>query len=490
MAGLSTALSSALSGLMVTSSQSAVASKNVTRASDDGYTRKILGLTTDLFGNVRAGNVTRTAEKKLIDSVNASSSDQAGKTAIYDALERLAETIGDVEADGSVAWGITQLQATLAEYAANPSSLPMASQTIAAASTLAQSLNMAAETVATVRQEADTAIAASVSNINTILGKIQELNTQITSGKQSEVSVPDLMDERDALIKQLSSEMGVRTLAKPNNGIAIYTDSGATLFDVSARAVTFAANGAIAPGVTGNAVYVDGVQVTGAGSPMPLQRGSIVANVTIRDQLAMTYEAQLDEVARGLVQLFAETDQSDPPTLDAATGLFSYNGSPTVPPTGTRYPGMAAQLRVNVLFDASKGGNPMLLRDGGANGAAYVYNSEGETGFQARLDSLTSLLSQNQSFDPSSGLSGSAPILSFSTQSAGWLEQRRSAAARDLDSSQATLQRASEALSRKSGVNIDEEMATLLSLEKSYQASAKVMTTVDNMLSILMDIVR
>jgi flagellar hook-associated protein 1 FlgK len=49
--------------------------------------------------------------------------------------------------------------------------------------------------------------------------------------------------------------------------------------------------------------------------------------------------------------------------------------------------------------------------------------------------------------------------------------------------------RASEALLRKTGVNIDEEMAAMLDLEKSYQASSKVIAAVDGMLQTLLDVV-
>ncbi len=46
--------------------------------------------------------------------------------------------------------------------------------------------------------------------------------------------------------------------------------------------------------------------------------------------------------------------------------------------------------------------------------------------------------------------------------------------------------RTSAALSNETGVNIDEEMALLLDLEHSYQASARLISAVDDMLSTLL----
>ena len=40
------------------------------------------------------------------------------------------------------------------------------------------------------------------------------------------------------------------------------------------------------------------------------------------------------------------------------------------------------------------------------------------------------------------------------------------------------------------GVNIDEEMSAILDLEKSYQASAKIIAAIDSMLNSLMEAIR
>jgi flagellar hook-associated protein 1 FlgK len=56
----------------------------------------------------------------------------------------------------------------------------------------------------------------------------------------------------------------------------------------------------------------------------------------------------------------------------------------------------------------------------------------------------------------------------------------------DADYKNALLQRSSEALSNATGVNLDEEMTLLLELERSYQASTRLITTIDNMLGSLL----
>ena len=48
------------------------------------------------------------------------------------------------------------------------------------------------------------------------------------------------------------------------------------------------------------------------------------------------------------------------------------------------------------------------------------------------------------------------------------------------------LSRSTDALSSATGVNLDEEMTLLLDLERSYQASSKLITTIDNMYGALL----
>lgn len=83
-----------------------------------------------------------------------------------------------------------------------------------------------------------------------------------------------------------------------------------------------------------------------------------------------------------------------------------------------------------------------------------------------------------------------ASLKTFASLTIGQVESTRRAAQQGLDMANATRSRTGDALSRISGVNIDQEMAALLELEKSYQAASKVLATVDSLLMRLMDSIR
>jgi flagellar hook-associated protein 1 FlgK len=77
--------------------------------------------------------------------------------------------------------------------------------------------------------------------------------------------------------------------------------------------------------------------------------------------------------------------------------------------------------------------------------------------------------------------------MTYSTNAISSFEAARKDASDAADNKNALMTRTQQALSNSTGVNIDEEMSMMLDLEHSYQASARMISTVDNMLSALMN---
>ena len=490
MTSLSSALSSALSGLLVTSGQSALVSRNVTRAGDADYSRRDVGLTLARDGNVRLAAYTRSSDHGLQDRVLRTTSELGDRQITSDALSSLSSIVGDPQDNSSVAAGLYALQQSVRDFQNNPSSRTFSAVAISDARSLATRLNSSSQQISTVRAEAHAGVQSSVTKINSLLSELKVVDTSIRSGKAGTEAYLDDLDKRDGVLRQLSQEIGLRTVSKSDGGIAVYTDGGITLFDVVPRQVEMRASGPLLPGTPGPAVIIDGVQISGSNTAMSAINGKLVAHLTVRDDTTLTYEAQMDETARALISLFAESDQGVPATLPPATGLFTYSGAPALPLASTQLPGLASQVKINSLFDDRLGGNPMLLRDGGSNGASYVNNSLGESGYQQRLAAIANAFDAPFSFDPSAKLGTPSTIKAFAESSAGRIAADKAEASGALDKIKASHQRWTEASLRVTGVNLDEEMASLLSLEKSYQASAKVMTTIDQMFAVLVGIVR
>lgn len=489
MSTLSSALSLALSGLSVTSSQAALASRNVNSASAEGYTRKTAEIHVLPGGAPTVAGYQRSTDKALADKLLGATSTALEKDGLLAALTRLSQLTGDPAQDDSLSSALGKLQQALTASASSPADSTLALSALEASRTVAAKLNAAAKEADSVRADADAGMAESANRINSLLQSFKTANDTIVRGTGSPEELAETLDQRDTILRQLSEEVGIRTVTRPNNDVLIFATGGAVLFEGTPRSVSFQQTQPLGAGDSGAAVLIDGVPVTGDAATMPITGGKLSAAAQVRDQLAPKFISQLDEIARGLIEAFAEQDQSPAPSLPDAAGLFVDPGS-GLPASGSAPKGIAGRLVINALADPEQGGSTAYLRDGGFGGAAYVYNSSGASGFQTRLKQMADSLDTAMSFDASSGLPASASLKELTSQSSAWVEARRKAANNAADAASAVRVRASDSLQKISGVSIDAEMASLLDLEKSYQAASKIITIVDAMLATLLEAVR
>jgi len=89
-------------------------------------------------------------------------------------------------------------------------------------------------------------------------------------------------------------------------------------------------------------------------------------------------------------------------------------------------------------------------------------------------------------YDPTANGGNNKSLLDFSSASISSLEAKRQSATQTNEYNGILASRASDAISNATGVNIDTEMQSLLDLEHSYSASARIISTIDSMLKELL----
>ncbi|TPI80507.1 flagellar hook-associated protein FlgK [Mesorhizobium sp. B2-8-9] len=480
---LSSALSIAQSALLATSKQTSVVSRNVADASNPDYTRRIAVVTSTAPG-ARAVEIQRAANELLFRQNLSALSAWSGQSALYNGMDQLELSVNGVDNASSPSTAIAKLQQSLQLYATTPSNQNLGTSVIDAAKQVVNSLNSGTKAIQDFRTQADSQIATAVDDLNSLLGQFQDANKAVISGTRSGTDVSDALDQRDALLKKISEYVPVSTFTRGDNDMVVTTKDGTTLFETVPRSVTFAPSAGYSAGTPGNTVYIDNVPVSAGTGDNATADGKLAGLLKLRDGVASTMQSQLDEIARGLITAFAETAPSQP----NAAGLFTWSGAPAIPAAGTLVDGLAGSIGVNAAFDPSAGGNPALLRDGGANGAAYVVNT-GNASYSDLLIGYGNKLDQPMAFDPSAGIAVSSGVSDYAANAIGWFEGVRQQASTNADSKQALAARTAEALSNDTGVNIDQEMSLLLDLEHTYQASAHMMKTVSDMLDALMSAV-
>ncbi len=165
------------------------------------------------------------------------------------------------------------------------------------------------------------------------------------------------------------------------------------------------------------------------------------------------------------------------PLFTDGNGL--YTGAITA--AGQQSVGLAARIRVNSQIV----GDPAKL---------VQYNATTTSGDTKRPDFLYQQLTAGKSlYSPSTGFGTStlpfqATLSNFSQQIASAQGQAADTAKQIADGQDVVLSTLQQKFNSQSGVNIDEEMAHLLSLQNSYAANARVMSTVKQMFDTLMQV--
>lgn len=447
--------------------QSAVTSKNIANASNPNYARRAAILATATSG-ATVVETQRAQNEALLKQNLLSISKSSGQDTLLAGLTQMKMMMGGEDYEIAPSTYLAKLRDNLQTFADKPSEISLAETVVSDAIDVANSLNSTSNALQKLRAEADADIDTAVTELNRLLSEFKTYNDKVRLGTAAGTDVNDALDQRDKLLTEISGIVGVTAVNRTHNDLALYTSDGTVLFETVPRIVSFQPTTTFTAAVDGNQVLIDGVPVqAGAGGNTSAQ-GTIAALLQIRDYVAPTFQKQLDEVARGVIEVFSE---------GGVEGLFISNGLPAVTD-----PGLAAVIRVNPDVISSEGGSPTKLRDG----INAVYNTGNNASFSDLLNGYTSAFEAPMSFDPDASIETTTTLLSFSTSSVGWLEEIRRAATTAGDDKAALLGRTQEALLNVTAVSLDEELALLLDLEQSYKASAKLVAAVDEMIAALL----
>ncbi|MEM8852383.1 MAG: flagellar hook-associated protein FlgK [Pseudomonadota bacterium] len=458
---LDVAANIARQSLIATQSQIALSGRNVAAASDPDRSRAYAVTATTVDGGVAITQIRRAEDAALYATMIRATASAAERDAVLIGLQELAVTVGDPQDGVSPAARIGDLRAAIADYANAPDDPLFGKAAVERAHDLADGLNRAANDVNLLRERADQAMAEGVGEVNRLLAEFDAANTAVTRATALGNDATMDLDRRDGIVSELSQYLGVTTLTRENNDMALFTDGGITLFDKEARSVTMQRTTVFTAATVGGTVFVDGLPITGDDAPMPSEGGSIVGWASVRDTHAVTYRLQLDEIARTLTEVY-----------DDGVGSLFVNAGP---------PDYAGTLAVNPSVDPAQGGTVENLRDGTGNPSGFAAYSD-------RLLQLDDDLGAIAAFDPNAELGANTTVQSFASGSVGWLEGLRSTVTGQATTERAILARASDALSRATGVNMDDEFAQQLEIERNFAASSRLLGIIDDMYESLLRI--
>lgn len=482
---LTSALSSAMSGLRATGRGSEIVSSNIANANTPGYVRRSLSISSDTNGagiGVRVNGVVRHVDQQLINDRRLAGAETGYRAATTGALTRIEDLIGTPDSAGSLAARVADFEQSLITASSRPDATERLTAAAFAARDLAASVNSLAEGIQDSRTRADRAIAEQVAQLNDALKGVETLNAQIVSYVARDNDTASLMDQRQQLIDEISEMVPLRTIPRDQGAVALYSTGGAILLEGRAVEVGFdpantvTAYASIDDG-TLSGLTLNGVSINTSSAHGRLHGGTLGAQFEIRDEIAPDAQAQVDAIARDLIERFEDTTV-DPTLAPGDAGLFTDAGSPL---DATTEVGLSTRLSLNALVDPAQGGESWRMRDGlGAVGPGEAGDA---TLLNTLADALTMIRPQSSGDFGATALDLSGVVARFSSQ----VGSDRLRADRQLSFASAQLSELVQ-LELAGGVDTDVEIQNLMILEQAYAANARVITTVDEMFDTLMRI--
>lgn len=483
---LSGTLSSALSGLNVSSRAAELVATNIANATTPGYARRDLLVGARSLGGTGLGaqvnGVLRVTDRVLLSDRRIAQAAAAGHDARAAFLAAIETVIGTPQDATSLGGRIGALDAALLAAASHPNSEARLGEVLASARGLAAHLGQAATAVQEQRLRADAGIAQDVATLNDTLAKIAAMNGQIRSHVGAGRDASALMDQRQALVDQLSAIVPLREVARDDGQIALVTTGGAMLLDGRPAVFGFAPAGVVTADMTLASGALSGLTLNGRPLAMTddagmLAGGTLAAGFSVRDDLAPAAQAQLDALARDLMGRFSDP-AVDSTLVPGAPGLFTDGGAAFDPSLET---GLAQRLAINARADPSQGGALWRLRDGlGAT-------APGPPAISSLLTALQGALTT--AITPASGgfMAGARSFATLASDMLSGIATARLSAEGEASFSTAKAELL-QVLELEMGVDTDQQMQQLLVIEQAYAANAKVVKTVDEMIQMLLGI--
>ena len=334
--GLTTSLTNAVSGLRINQDSLDIVSRNIANSGTPGYHKQSLNIVdynTQSSTYARSIGTNRAFNASLQSYYTRQVSDTSNSTVQASYLDRLQGFLGKPGSAGSLDTIFGQLQNAMQGIATSPDDYTSRSQAVAAAQTMAETLNRLSGTIQGMRQETEGQIAADVHNLNGMLNSLSEVNGRMLDLGMTDGARAALLDQRDRLVSSVAELIDVRADYRGDGTVSLMTRSGVGLLDNGVSTFTFESAGNLSP----NSVFDPDPAQTKVGkmtltTPSGLtidlvtqgviQGGELGGLITLRDKTLVEAQEQLDEIASGLAQAFSTIKEPGTAvTSGAATGF-------------------------------------------------------------------------------------------------------------------------------------------------------------------------
>jgi len=467
MGGLATALNTAKLTLSANRKGIEVAGNNISNVNTPGYSRQrmLLGDTPSVeYGGVFIGQGVRVEDIRREQNVFIQAQ-LVSKNADQGFANSQSVPLAEVERiisinESSLTFEIDEFFDSWQELSNNPSGQIERQIVLQNGELLAESFNEVSTQLDNAQENINSILLSKVDGINAKLKEVADLNQRISTIEAMGLSPNSFLDQRDLLLQEISQSLGITSYASGNGMVSVQLPSGLPLVD-------------------GQTAYSLSAQRLNGKVELSLQYGSSNATLDaskvggeikgllqVRDNFIPAVRSDVDRLAYSIVNAVNGVHQAGTDLAGGAGGLF-FNAPAVVPPPGNPWDGMANSMsmllgedetdRVAAGTGGGVGDNRNALAMVGLQQAAAV-GSDTFSEFYGKLAARVGLEVQQNELT--------------------------------LGGTEDALVQLNNLRDSTVGVSIEEEMISLVQYQQGFEAAAKLLSTVDEMMESILALKR
>ena len=460
MPGIYGILNVASRALLVQQRAIDITGHNIANVNTPGYTRQRVNMETGVpipFGSgmigsgVRATEIQRIHDRFLGMQINIENQNLSKWEARKGALER-SEIIFNESSGYGLNQAMSEYWGAWQDLANNPAGHTERMGLLATGETLAGTLNGLYAELEQLQKDLDTNIAGTVDQINLITEQIADLNQKVSQAEVSGQNANDYRDQRELLLNELSSMIDVNSFEDGEGKVTVLTGGGRPLVQ---------SNASWDLSTQMNAGFHDVVWTDRDGNTVDITQdisgGKLKGWLEARDTTIPDYMTRLDTLAGEMIAQVNAVHQGGF-ALDGSTGRDFFSGS------------SASDIAVNtaivndvdlIAASGTLGGVPG--DNSNAIAVADLQNTLTVGGTATFDDYYNALVS-----DVGRGVQTATYNFEHQADMMTHMENYRESI---------------------SGVSLDEEMVNLVKYEHAYQAAAKLVTAMDELLNTVINMI-
>jgi len=444
-------------------------SQNIANVDTPGYSREEAVLQTStpmpspvgLLGNgVKVTEVRRFVDNYLNDTIQQKNTDVQFQQTSEQYLQQMESVLN--EDNSQLTQTITGFFNAWQDLSTDPASVPPRVSVEAQGENLARSVRSVYTDLRGLQNEINNTVGQEVDNINTITTTLADINQRIAVGGQDGGKANDYLDQQTELLKELSGKLGIVSFKDNLGRVTVLTANGNALVDEYSHWNLQVSD----PGATGS-FRVNWEDSSGNLSDITssVTNGTLGSLLHERDVDAQGFIDQLNALAQTITTQVNQIHQTGY-NLNQATGVAFFK------PLTQNY---AANMDVS---DDVKND---------VNNIASTSSLDQPTNNDIALG-IAGLANGNLPFTVNGSTTQTTPAdyVSAMVSQVGELTQN----AQDLATYQTnTMNVLTKQQQAVSGVSLDEELTNLMQYQRAYQASAKLISTADDFLVTVLNMV-